>query len=61
MNLRFEALAAALGFALSIWFLWWPGPYQMVVFTFVVVPLFVMAALFYIARVLGELRKKDVL
>ena len=38
-----------------------PGPYQMVLFTFVVVPLFAIAALFYLSRVFGELRKKDVL
>jgi hypothetical protein len=61
MGLKFESLAAAVAFGLSIWFLLSPGPYQMVLFTFVVVPLFAIAALFYLSRVFGELRQKDVL
>lgn len=61
MKLRFEAVAAIVAFTLSIVFLVVPGPYQMVLFTFVAVPLFVMVGVFYLGHVVRELRRKDVL
>ena len=61
MGLRFEALAAIVAFAISMAFILSPGPYAMVLFTFVAVPLFVMVALFYLGQVARELRRKDVL
>jgi hypothetical protein len=61
MRLNFESWAALVAFVITIVFVVWPVPYLMVLFTFVAVPLFAIVALFYVARVLGELRKKDVL
>ena len=61
MGLRFEAAAAIVAFAISVAFILSPTPYVMVLFTFVAVPLFAMVAAFYLAHVLRELRRKDVL
>ncbi len=61
MGLRFEALLALVAFVLTGAFVMWPVPYLMVLFTFVAVPLFLIAALFYVGRVVRDLRKKDVL
>lgn len=61
MGLKFEACAAVVAFVLSLAFILHPGPYQMVLFTFVAVPLFIMIAIFYLGHVLGELKRKEVL
>jgi hypothetical protein len=61
MGLKFECLAAFVAFVIAAVFILVPGPYPMVLFTFVGVPLFGIAALLYLGRVLAELRKKDVL
>ena len=61
LRLNFEASAALVAFVISTAFILWPRPYLMLLFTFVAVPLFLMAGLFYLAHVVRELRRKDVL
>jgi len=61
LGLRAPALLALCGFAITIPFALWPTPYLMAAFTFVAQPLFGIAALFYVRRVIQELRHRDVL
>jgi hypothetical protein len=55
--LRWEAYCAILGFALTQVFVLVPGPYPMALFTFIAQPLFAIAAIGYLAKVVADLRK----
>jgi hypothetical protein len=61
MGLTFECLGCIAALLITTLFVVWPTPYLMVLFTFVAVPLFLIVALFFIGRVLRELRTRDVL
>jgi len=60
-QLRWEAAAAMIGFGITLVFIWVPGPYAMGAFTFIAQPLFLVAGLGYLAKVLRDLRQRDVL
>jgi hypothetical protein len=60
-ELHWEAWAALLAFAISLVFIWVPGPYAMGAFTFIAQPLFLLAFLGYAAKVFRELRSREVL
>jgi hypothetical protein len=55
--LRWEASCAILGFVLTQVFILVPGPYPMALFTFVAQPLFAIAAIGYIVKVISDLKK----
>jgi hypothetical protein len=61
MNLTVQAVGAIIGFVLTTLFVAHPTPALMALFVFVAQPLFVIVGLMYLARVLRELREKDVL
>ena len=60
-ELRWEAWAALLAFVISLVFIWVPGPYPMGAFTFIAQPLFMVALLGYVVKVIRELRHRKVL
>lgn len=60
-TLRLPALAAMIAFLLTGLYAIHPGPYQMALFVFVAQPLFVIALLGYLWRVIRDLRGKGVL
>jgi len=55
--LRWEAYCAILGFALTQVFVLAPGPYPMALFTFIAQPLFAIAAIGYLTKVIADLRR----
>jgi hypothetical protein len=55
--LRWEASCAILAFVLTMVFILVPGPYPMALFTFVAQPLFAIAAIGYLAKVIVDLRR----
>ena len=55
--LRWEAFCAILGFALTLMFILVPGPYPMALFTFIAQPLFAIAAIGYLGKVVADLRR----
>ena len=55
--LRWEAFCAILGFLLTLLFILVPGPYPMALFTFIAQPLFGIAAIGYLGKVIADLRK----
>jgi hypothetical protein len=55
--LRWEAYCAILGFVLTQVFVLVPGPYPMALFTFIAQPLFAIAAIGYITKVIADLRR----
>ena len=59
-HLRWEAWATAVALVIALVYIWVPGPYPMGAFTFIAQPLFFLALLSYVIKVLRELRKKDV-
>ena len=61
MNLTVQAVGAILAFLITTLFVVHPAPLLMALFTFVAQPLFLIVGLMYVARVLRELRDKDVL
>lgn len=61
MNLQWECGAALIAFAISLGYMWYPGPYLMGAFTFIAQPLFVIAAVSYGWKVLKELRQRKVI
>ena len=61
MNLTVQVVGAIIGFVLTTLFVAHPTPALMALFFFVAQPLFVIVGLMYLARVLRELREKDVL
>jgi hypothetical protein len=56
--LRWEAYCAILGFLLTQVFVLVPGPYPMALFTFVAQPLFALAAIGYLIKVMADLRRR---
>ena len=59
-NLRWESWAAILAFAISLVYIWVPGPYPMGAFTFIAQPLFLLALVSYGVKVFRDLRSRDV-
>jgi hypothetical protein len=59
-QLHWESWAAIVAFLIALVYIWVPGPYPMGAFTFIAQPLFLLALVSYVAKVLRELRKKDV-
>ena len=60
INLRWESWAAILAFAISLVYVWDPGPFPMGAFTFIAQPLFLLALVSYGIKVFRELRSRDV-
>lgn len=60
-ELRWEAWAAALAFAITLVYVWSPGPYPMGAFTFIAQPLFIVALGSYVLKVWRDLKQKKVL
>jgi uncharacterized membrane protein YtjA (UPF0391 family) len=60
-ELRWEAWAALIAFVISLVYIWVPGPYPMGAFTFIAQPLFLVALLGYVVKVIRELRQRQVL
>jgi len=58
--LRWESGATAVALVIALVDIWVPGPYPMGAFTFIAQPLFFLALLSYVIKVLRELRKKEV-
>ena len=59
-NLRWESWAAILAFAISLVYIWVPGPYPMGAFTFIAQPLFLLALVSYGIKVFRDLRSRKV-
>jgi len=55
--LRWEAFCAILGFGLTQVFILVPGPYPMALFTFIAQPLFAIATIGYLSKVIADLRR----
>jgi len=55
--LRWEAYCAILAFALTLVFVLVPGPYPMALFTFIAQPLFAIAAVGYLGKVIADLQR----
>ena len=60
INLRWESWAAILAFAITLAYVWVPGPYAMGAFTFIAQPLFLLALVSYGIKVIRDLRSRDV-
>jgi len=56
--LHWECWCAFIGFAITLTFVLFPGPYEMAVFTFVAQPLFAIAAVSYLCKVFLDLRSR---
>jgi hypothetical protein len=59
-ELRSEAAAAIVAFAISLGYIIYPGPYLMGAFIFIAQPLFVVAAAGYAVKVLRELKRHGI-
>ena len=55
--LRWEAWCAILAFALTLIFINVPGPYPMALFTFIAQPLFAIAIIGYVIKVVQDVQK----
>jgi hypothetical protein len=60
-ELHWEAWAALLAFVISLVYIWVPGPYAMGAFTFIAQPLFLVAFLGYVVKVIRELKQRRLL
>jgi hypothetical protein len=60
IDLRWESWAAILAFAISLVYVWSPGPYPMGAFTFIAQTLFLLALVSYGIKVCRDLRSRDV-
>ena len=60
IDLRWESWAAILAFAISLIYIWVPGPYPMGAFTFIAQPLFLLALVSYGIKVFRDLRSREV-
>ena len=60
ISLRWESWAAILAFAISLVYVWSPGPYPMGAFTFIAQPLFLLALVSYGIKVFRDLRSREV-
>jgi len=58
--LRWECWCACIAFVMTLVFVLIPGPYEMAVFTFLAQPLFAIAAVSYLSKVLADLRNRGV-
>jgi len=56
--LRWECWCAFIAFVSTLAFVLFPGPYEMAVFTFLAQPLFALAAVSYLWKVLVDLRSR---
>ena len=59
--LRWECWCAIIAFPMTLAFVLLPGPYEMTVFTFIAQPLFAIAAISYLLKVLTVLRHHKVM
>lgn len=59
--LRWESWCAIIAFLMTLAFILVPGPYEMAAFTFLAQPLFAIAAISYLAKVLSDLRHRKVM
>ncbi len=59
--LRWQCWCAIVAFIMTLAFVLFPGPYEMAIFTFVAQPLFAVAAVSYVAEVLRDLRRREIL
>ena len=57
--LQWEALCAIVAFALTEMFILVPGPYAMVLFTFIAQPLFAIVAMGYLFKVRADVKKRS--
>jgi hypothetical protein len=60
ISLRWESWAAMVAFAISLVYIWVPGPYPMGAFTFIAQPLFLVAVVSYGIKVFRDLKSRDV-
>jgi len=51
-------MCAIVAYALTLTFILVPGPYPMVIFTFIAQPLFAIIAIGYLRKVRADLRKR---
>jgi hypothetical protein len=58
--LRWESWCAIIAFLMTLAFVLFPGPYEMAIFTFLAQPLFAIAAVSYLVKVLADLRTRKV-
>jgi hypothetical protein len=58
--LRWECWCAFIAFVITLAFVVFPGPNQMAAFTFIAQPLFIIAAISYLWKVLVDLRRRNV-
>jgi len=56
--LRWECGCALIAFVMTLAFVLVPGPYEMAIFTFLAQPLFGIAAVSYLAKVVADLRSR---
>jgi hypothetical protein len=56
--LQWESWCAIMAFLMTLAFVLFPGPYEMAVFTFLAQPLFALAAISYLVKVLRDLRAR---
>ena len=61
MNLKWEAWGGIIAFAITLWFVIDPSPYPMVLFAFFAQPLFLVVGVFYLAKVIRDLRNQRIL
>jgi hypothetical protein len=61
MSLKWEAWCGIIAFSITLWFVLDPSPYPMVLFAFFAQPLFLIVGLFYLAKVIKDLRSQRVL
>ena len=59
--LRWECWCAFIAFVMTLAFVLVPGPYEMAIFTFLAQPLFAMAAVSYVSKVIADMRRRKVL
>jgi hypothetical protein len=60
-ELRFEAWAMIIAFVIALGYTLSPGPYWMGAFTFIAQPLFVLAMLGYVLKVINDLSKRKII
>lgn len=59
--LRWECWCAFIAFLMTLAFVLVPGPYEMAMFTFLAQPLFAIAAVSYVSKVVADMRRRKVL
>jgi hypothetical protein len=61
MSLKWEAWCGIIAFSITLWFVLDPSPYPMVLFAFFAQPLFLIVGVFYLAKVIKDLRSQRIL